>query len=140
MTTTAALRRLHGVEVEHAEHGWVDWQLWPPTDGLMVLSWRRNTNWAEWQTQFYVAQVQRRRLLTPREVEVLSLIAEGMTAEQIARRLVLSVKTVYTHELNLKRRLKAVSLAHAVALGMRHGLIGLEPVHVLVRQRTVVAS
>jgi len=43
-------------------------------------------------------------LLTLREKEVLSLIAEGLSSKEIASRLTLSVRTVETHRLNIKRK------------------------------------
>lgn len=43
-------------------------------------------------------------LLTVREKEVLALIAEGLSSKEIASRLALSVRTVETHRLNIKRK------------------------------------
>ncbi|MDQ7988918.1 MAG: response regulator transcription factor [Candidatus Dactylopiibacterium sp.] len=43
-------------------------------------------------------------LLTQREKEVLTLIAEGLSSKEIATRLDLSVRTVETHRLNIKRK------------------------------------
>ncbi|MEN3110233.1 response regulator [Uliginosibacterium paludis] len=43
-------------------------------------------------------------LLTLREKEVLALIAEGLSSKEIASRLSLSVRTVETHRLNIKRK------------------------------------
>lgn len=43
-------------------------------------------------------------LLTLREKEVLALIAEGLSSKEIASRLTLSVRTVETHRLNIKRK------------------------------------
>lgn len=43
-------------------------------------------------------------LLTLREKEVLDLIAEGLSSKEIASRLTLSVRTVETHRLNIKRK------------------------------------
>lgn len=43
-------------------------------------------------------------LLTQREKEVLGLIAEGLSSKEIATRLALSVRTVETHRLNIKRK------------------------------------
>lgn len=127
-TTRRPWRLLDGVEIEHAEHGWSSWQSWPPSpDGRMVVHWRRISYWADQRTQASFEQIHHRRLLTPREAEVLELVAEGFTAEQIAAKWGLSVKTVHTHTQNLKHRLHATSLAHAVALAMRHGLIPLDP-------------
>ena len=43
--------------------------------------------------------------LTPRELEILDALAEGLSSKQIAERYGLSVRTVETHRLNLKRKL-----------------------------------
>jgi len=61
--------------------------------------------------------------LTPRELEVLQLLAEGLTQPQIARQLVISPRTVGTHIQNLLGKLEVHSRAHAVALAHRIGLV-----------------
>src|SRR5213079_3293092 len=45
------------------------------------------------------------RVLTPREVEVLRLVAEGRTNQEIADQLTLSIKTVQTHRANVMEKL-----------------------------------
>jgi DNA-binding NarL/FixJ family response regulator len=57
--------------------------------------------------------------LTPRELEVLQLLAEGMTQSQIAGHLVISPRTVGTHIQNLLGKLDVHSRAQAVALAHR---------------------
>jgi DNA-binding NarL/FixJ family response regulator len=57
--------------------------------------------------------------LTPRELEVLQLLAEGLTQMQIARQLVISPRTVGTHIQNLLGKLGVHSRAQAVALAHR---------------------
>jgi LuxR family transcriptional regulator, maltose regulon positive regulatory protein len=61
--------------------------------------------------------------LTPREREVLRLVAEGLTNHQIADRLVLSDHTVHRHVGNLLRKLALPSRAAAAALAVQHGLL-----------------
>ncbi len=61
--------------------------------------------------------------LTAKELEILQLIAEGLTAEKIARRLSVSVCTVRTHIYRLLRKLNARDRAHAVALSFRMSLL-----------------
>jgi DNA-binding response OmpR family regulator len=63
--------------------------------------------------------------LTPRELEVLQLLADGMTQPQIARRIVISPRTVGTHIQNLLGKLDVHSRAQAVALAHRLGLVAL---------------
>jgi DNA-binding CsgD family transcriptional regulator len=60
---------------------------------------------------------------TPRECQVLDLLAEGATDEQIAGQLDLSPATVQTHVRNAKAKLGARTRAQAVALALRRGLI-----------------
>jgi len=61
--------------------------------------------------------------LTPRELEVLQLLAEGLTQPQIAGQLVISPRTVGTHIQNLLGKLDVHSRAQAVALAHRLGLV-----------------
>ncbi len=64
-----------------------------------------------------------RDFLTDREREVLVLIAEGMSAPEIARRLTIGTATVKTHLSHIYERLGARDQAEAVAVAMRRGLI-----------------
>lgn len=60
--------------------------------------------------------------LTPREREVLALLAGGLTNREIARRLVISAKTAEIHVGNILGKLGLKSRAQAAALAARHGL------------------
>ncbi|HEU0072764.1 MAG TPA: alpha/beta fold hydrolase [Dehalococcoidia bacterium] len=60
--------------------------------------------------------------LTPREVQVLRLIAEGLTNHEIAGRLVVSERTVGRHITNLYGKINARSKAEATAYAIRQGL------------------
>ncbi len=60
--------------------------------------------------------------LSKRELEVLSLVAEGLTNHDIAQRLVLSEHTVNRHVANILRKLGLPSRAAAASLAGRHGL------------------
>src|SRR5690606_41307776 len=64
--------------------------------------------------------------LTPRELEVLTLIAEGLTNAEIADRLVISVKTVDRHRENLMRKLNLHHRVDLVKYALKMGLIDLE--------------
>ena len=61
--------------------------------------------------------------LTPREREVLTLIAEGLTNAEIATQLVISVKTVDRHRENIMRKLNLHSRVDLVKYAIRKGLI-----------------
>lgn len=61
--------------------------------------------------------------LTPREVDVLALLAEGRTNEEIARHLGVSPRTAATHVGNILTKLDVESRAGAVGQALRHGLL-----------------
>ena len=66
------------------------------------------------------------RVLTPREMEVLKLVAEGHTNQEIADQLVLSIKTVQAHRANVMEKLELRDVTHLVRFAIRHGLISPE--------------
>ncbi len=68
-------------------------------------------------------QEEDRPVLTPREREVLTYLAKGSSAPQIAERLYLSTATVKTHLANLYGKLGVSDRAAAVAEAMRRGLL-----------------
>ncbi len=61
--------------------------------------------------------------LTPREREILSMLAEGLPNKVIAARLAISEHTVKTHLEAIFDKLGASTRAEAVALGVRRGLL-----------------
>ncbi len=61
--------------------------------------------------------------LTPRQREILELIAKGRSTKQIAHQLGLSVKTVETHRAQLMERLGLRDVASLVRLAIRAGLV-----------------
>jgi DNA-binding CsgD family transcriptional regulator len=65
----------------------------------------------------------REQLLTPRELEILRLVSEGLTDGEIAARLVLSKHTVHRHLQNAYARLGCSSRASAVAKANRLNLL-----------------
>jgi two-component system response regulator NreC len=64
--------------------------------------------------------------LTPREQEVLILIAEGLSNPEIAEKLVISVKTVDRHRENIMRKLNLHSRIDLVKYSIKVGLIDLD--------------
>jgi DNA-binding NarL/FixJ family response regulator len=69
------------------------------------------------------AESERMPQLTKREREVLRLLADGLTNEEIGKRLFLSPETVRTHVQKAMRRLEADTRTQAVALALRQSLI-----------------
>ena len=62
-------------------------------------------------------------LLTPRQREVLQLVAEGLSTKEIASRLNVSVKTVEAHRTELMERLGIHGVAGLVRYAIRMGLV-----------------
>ncbi|MFT3886899.1 MAG: response regulator transcription factor [Arachnia sp.] len=68
-------------------------------------------------------------VLTPREVEVLTLVGCGLTNHEVAAQLVISVKTVKTHIGSLLAKLQARDRAQLVIAAYEAGLVGLTRHH-----------
>lgn len=64
--------------------------------------------------------------LTAREQEVMRLLAEGLTARDVAKRLFISPKTVENHRTNLMRKLNLQNTVELVRYAARIGLIDLD--------------
>ena len=62
-------------------------------------------------------------VLTPRQSEILELVAAGQTTKTIARRLGISVKTVEAHRAQLMDRLGIHEVAGLVRYAIRIGLV-----------------
>ncbi len=65
----------------------------------------------------------KRKRLTNRELDVLSLVAEGKTNKEIAELLSLSISTVQTHRLHLLKKLQVHDRTQLVRYAIREGLI-----------------
>ena|ERR1700722_9115991 len=68
-----------------------------------------------------IAEVDR---LSERQLQVLRLVAEGLSNNQICLQLEVTLETVKTHVLHIYQRLHARNRAHAVHLGHVHNLLG----------------
>jgi DNA-binding CsgD family transcriptional regulator len=66
-------------------------------------------------------------LLTPRERDVLALLAKGLTNRQIGSTLFISEKTASVHVSNILGKLDASGRAEAVAIAHRRGLLPVRP-------------
>jgi DNA-binding NarL/FixJ family response regulator len=61
--------------------------------------------------------------VTPRQSEILKMVAMGHTNREIAVSLKISVRTVEVHRFNLMRRLNARNVAQLLRQSLRHGLL-----------------
>jgi len=68
-----------------------------------------------------------RRFLTPRELEVLELLANGASTTALATNLGISKRTVEVHLAHALTKLRARNRIHAVALIVKAGLIDPQP-------------
>lgn len=66
------------------------------------------------------------RLLTPRQLEILRLVSEGLTNREIADHLEISVRTTEVHRFNLMRRLKVRNVAQLLRQAL---ILRLLPAH-----------
>lgn len=66
-------------------------------------------------------------ILTPREIEVLKLVAAGYTSQEIADQLVVSIKTIQAHRANIMEKLELRDITQLVRFAVKHGLIPSEP-------------
>jgi DNA-binding NarL/FixJ family response regulator len=105
---TRAVRRAHAGEV------WVDRGAVRPVVDL-ILARRGTTD----------AAGERWRTLSPREREVLALLAEGRCGQEIAEALVISPQTARTHVQRVITKLGVHSRIEAARLAVEHGLTGL---------------
>jgi two-component system NarL family response regulator len=65
-------------------------------------------------------------ILGPREREVLQLLAEGLTSQEIAARMSVAISTVESHRRNLMRKLDLHSVAELTRFAIREGLSPLD--------------
>jgi DNA-binding NarL/FixJ family response regulator len=65
----------------------------------------------------------RRDLLSPREREILALIADGETSACIARRLGVTMSAVHVHAANIRAALGSATTEGAVATAIRQGIL-----------------
>jgi DNA-binding NarL/FixJ family response regulator len=77
---------------------------------------------------------QRMPSLSKREREIMDLLSQGLTGEDVAERLVLSSETVKTHIRNAMTKLEANTRVHAIAIALREGYIS-PPEHAEVADR-----
>jgi DNA-binding NarL/FixJ family response regulator len=95
----------------------------PPVSKHVISNYMRRLGSEESDDESPYNQLER---LTPRQREILQLIAEGNTTQEIARTLNISVKTAETHRMQLMDRLGIHDIAGLVRFAIRVGLISLD--------------
>ena len=91
------------------------------TDGIIAALRGRAS--AAPVTALAPARTTTRDTLTPREVEILRLIAAGLITREIAEELDVTVKTIENHKQRIFRKLDVQNQAHAVSIAIRRGLL-----------------
>lgn len=66
--------------------------------------------------------------LTPRQTELITLLAHGYTSHELREKMGISTDTMYAHVASIKKRLNAKTREEAVALAVGSGLIFLQKV------------
>jgi len=69
------------------------------------------------------SQVEALTPLTARELEILELICEQCTTEEIAEKLFISPKTVNTHRINLLEKTRSINVAGLVIYAVKNGIV-----------------
>lgn len=93
----------------------------PEVLGTIVHQWRRL------RAQPVSVGSRRRPALTPRELDILTAMTDGLAAKAIAARLGVALKTVENHKIRIFEKLGVRSHAHAVTVALAYGLAGLPP-------------
>ena len=88
----------------------------PPVSKPVIMEYIRRTN----------VGMTSREQLSPRQAQILKLIAEGMTTKQVAMELEISVKTVESHRAALMMRVGVRDVAGLVRYAVKVGLIDLQ--------------
>lgn len=78
--------------------------------------------WRRLRAQPVSFGARRRPTLTPRELDILTAMIDGLAAKAIAARLGMALKTVENHKIRIFEKLGVRSHAHAVTMAMAYGL------------------
>ena len=97
------------------------WQTWTSRDGIRSF-------FAPDAAQHLFVRATRAvesAVLSPRECQVLQLIAEGRSTKEIATQLRITSKTIENHRTNMRGKLGLHSIAELTRYAVRHGMIEL---------------
>ncbi|MBU5637973.1 response regulator transcription factor [Geomonas sp. Red69] len=113
---TTSTRLIQAMDALSRGEFFLDGQISPETVGKLMAGTRKE----------HGSQDECYGLLSPREQQVMRMVAEGVPTREIARRLVLSVKTVDNHRTNLMRKLGVHSKIELVKYAAKLGLIDVD--------------
>jgi two-component system nitrate/nitrite response regulator NarL len=126
-TMQDALRSgFHGYLTKNSEPGKFRRALESVSDGQVVFQHRVGRAGVFGENDSTEAELLARQL-TPREIEVLQLLAEGAASPVIAERLAVSPNTVRTHVQGILTKLQVHSRLEAAAFAVRHDLVNVRP-------------
>ena len=74
-------------------------------------------------------------LLTPRQLEVLTLASEGLTLKGMGNRLSIKERTIRKHLHDIREKLNATNTTHAVAIGVATNLIQVPNLEQIIKQK-----
>ena len=80
--------------------------------------------WRRLRAQPISVGARRRPVLSPRELDILAAMSDGLAAKAIAHRLGVALKTVENHKIRIFEKLGVRSHAHAVTVALAYGLVG----------------
>ena len=103
-----AAKIAEAVRAAHAGKGWLD----PNVTAYLLHDYRRASQ-----------ESPARPALTPTEIRILQLVADGQTTLEIADELFVAEKTVKNHLANIYRKLDVKNRSHAVSEGYKQGLL-----------------
>ena len=111
--------------VEAMSCGALDYLVWPFSASELLKALKRISDEGECRARMAIVKAEARRQvegLTHREREVLRLLIQGRTSNNIGMELGISPRTADTHRANLMARINAHSIADAVRTGIYAGL------------------
>ena len=108
----------------HANYRWINRRL-PDFEAAKRTTTRLTRQVAELQALIARMEHATDDALTPREIAVLALIARGNSNRSVGEHLAITEQTVKGHVKSILSKLSANDRAHAVALGIKRGIIEL---------------
>lgn len=102
------------------------WAIKTVNDGLAYLSPAMTQTLIQERLEQKDASSKIKDVLTPREQEIFKLLADGLRNNEIAEKLVISLKTVQTHRAHIMEKLNLNNRTELVKYAIRQGIITVE--------------